>query len=170
MFCYIIKQKQTNKDDLRATTAQLYPGRDTFEFDQESTNHSAHFVEWKSSYITTGLGLRFWSNYMEVQLITPATIPRVTHIQKWHRRSSDYFEQELKLFGLIPLLLFTWPPKWRQLIFFLVPWIKLWKYEMKRNVSFRISLRRPIYIVDSVDKTKLFLIIRPLKNLSETSL
>ena len=39
-----------------ATTAQLYPSRDAFEFDQgrdqESTNHSAHFVEWKSSYIT----------------------------------------------------------------------------------------------------------------------
>ena len=27
-------QKQTNKDGARATTAQLYPGRDTFEFDQ----------------------------------------------------------------------------------------------------------------------------------------
>ena len=27
-------QKQTNKDGVRATTAQLYPGRDTFEFDQ----------------------------------------------------------------------------------------------------------------------------------------
>ena len=30
----IIQQKQTNKDGVRATTAQLYPGRDTFEFDQ----------------------------------------------------------------------------------------------------------------------------------------
>ena len=29
-----IEQKQTNKDGVRATTAQLYPGRDTFEFDQ----------------------------------------------------------------------------------------------------------------------------------------
>ena len=43
-------QKQRNKDGVRATTAQLYPGRDTFEFDQghvnqESANHSAHFVE-----------------------------------------------------------------------------------------------------------------------------
>ena len=28
-----------------ATIAQLCPGRNTFEFDQESTNHSAHFVE-----------------------------------------------------------------------------------------------------------------------------
>ena len=42
---------------MRATTAQLYPGRDTFEFDQGhvtkklSTNHRAHFVEWKSSYL-----------------------------------------------------------------------------------------------------------------------
>ena len=26
--------KQTNKDGVRATTAQLYPGRDTFDFDQ----------------------------------------------------------------------------------------------------------------------------------------
>ena len=34
-----------------ATIAQLYPGRNTFEFDQESTNHSAHFVEWKSRYL-----------------------------------------------------------------------------------------------------------------------
>ena len=25
---------KTNKDGMRATTAQLYPGRDTFEFDQ----------------------------------------------------------------------------------------------------------------------------------------
>ena len=25
---------KTNKDCVRATTAQLYPGRDTFEFDQ----------------------------------------------------------------------------------------------------------------------------------------
>ena len=25
---------KTNKDGVRATTAQLYPGRDTFEFDQ----------------------------------------------------------------------------------------------------------------------------------------
>ena len=29
-----IQQKHTNKDGLRATTAQVYPGRDTFEFDQ----------------------------------------------------------------------------------------------------------------------------------------
>ena len=29
-----MQQKQTNKDGVRATTAQLYPGRDTFEFDQ----------------------------------------------------------------------------------------------------------------------------------------
>ena len=28
------KNKQTNKDGMQATTAQLYPGRDTFEFDQ----------------------------------------------------------------------------------------------------------------------------------------
>ena len=28
------QQKQTNKDGVRATTVQLYPGRDTFEFDQ----------------------------------------------------------------------------------------------------------------------------------------
>ena len=44
MFCYtcifrlFLKQsdskKQTNKDDVRATSAQLYPSRDTFEFDQ----------------------------------------------------------------------------------------------------------------------------------------
>ena len=27
-------KKQTNKDGVRATTAQLYPGRETFEFDQ----------------------------------------------------------------------------------------------------------------------------------------
>ena len=33
--CHIAKtNKQTNKDGVRATTAQLYPGRDTFEFDQ----------------------------------------------------------------------------------------------------------------------------------------
>ena len=42
---------KTNKQSaVRATTAQLYPGRDAFEFDQgardqESTNHRAHFVE-----------------------------------------------------------------------------------------------------------------------------
>ena len=30
MFCYIFRKK----DGVRATTAQLYPGRDTFEFDQ----------------------------------------------------------------------------------------------------------------------------------------
>ena len=29
-----IQRKQTNKDGVRATTAQLYPGRDTFEFDR----------------------------------------------------------------------------------------------------------------------------------------
>ena len=29
-----IQQKETNQDGKRATTAQLYPGRDTFEFDQ----------------------------------------------------------------------------------------------------------------------------------------
>ena len=28
------KNKETIKDDVRATTVQLYPGRDTFEFDQ----------------------------------------------------------------------------------------------------------------------------------------
>ena len=42
-FCYIFRlslkqliiwQKQKNKDGMRATTAQLYPGRDSFEFDQ----------------------------------------------------------------------------------------------------------------------------------------
>ena len=33
-FPLIIEQKQTNKDGARATTAQLYPGRNTFEFDQ----------------------------------------------------------------------------------------------------------------------------------------
>ena len=27
-------RENTNKDGARATTAQLYPGRDTFEFDQ----------------------------------------------------------------------------------------------------------------------------------------
>ena len=38
--CFVIyiqtfmQQNQTNKDGVRATTAQLYPGRDTFEFDQ----------------------------------------------------------------------------------------------------------------------------------------
>ena len=32
------------KFGVRATTAQLYPGRDTFEFDQEHVT-SAHFVE-----------------------------------------------------------------------------------------------------------------------------
>ena len=41
---------------MQATTALLYCGRDTFIWsgarDQESTNHSVHFVEWKSSYIT----------------------------------------------------------------------------------------------------------------------
>ena len=38
----------------RATTTQKYPGRDTFEFDQdqESTNHSARFDERKSRYVT----------------------------------------------------------------------------------------------------------------------
>ena len=29
-----MQQKQTNEDGVRATTAQLYPGWDTFEFDQ----------------------------------------------------------------------------------------------------------------------------------------
>ena len=29
-----MQQKQTNKDGVRATTAQLYPGQDTFEFHQ----------------------------------------------------------------------------------------------------------------------------------------
>ena len=37
-FCYIFRlsygKKPTNKDGVRATTAQLYPGRDTFEFSQ----------------------------------------------------------------------------------------------------------------------------------------
>ena len=51
--CHIAK---TNKDGVQATTAQLYPGQDTSEFDQgardqESTNHSAHFVDSKPSYI-----------------------------------------------------------------------------------------------------------------------
>ena len=37
-------------DGARATTAQLYPGLDTFEFDQghvtnNQTNHSARFVD-----------------------------------------------------------------------------------------------------------------------------
>ena len=40
----------------QATTAQLYPGRVTFEFDQghmtKKTNHNACFTEWKSRYIT----------------------------------------------------------------------------------------------------------------------
>ena len=46
----------------RATTEQLYPGRDTLEFDQghqKSTNHSSRFVEWKSGYITM-LNVRNW--------------------------------------------------------------------------------------------------------------
>ena len=30
----ILEQKQTNKDGVRATTAQLYQSQDTFEFDQ----------------------------------------------------------------------------------------------------------------------------------------
>ena len=38
MFCYISEQSYSKnkqkKDGVRATTAQLYPGRDTFEFDQ----------------------------------------------------------------------------------------------------------------------------------------
>ena len=29
-----MQQKQNNEDGVQATTAQLYPGRDTFEFDQ----------------------------------------------------------------------------------------------------------------------------------------
>ena len=49
-FALIIQQKETNKDGMRVTTVQLYPARDTFEFDQwhvyqQSTNHGAHFVE-----------------------------------------------------------------------------------------------------------------------------
>ena len=44
---------------VRATTAQLYPGRDTFEFDQEHVT-SAHFVEWKSSYVKYSTGI-FWN-------------------------------------------------------------------------------------------------------------
>ena len=43
--------------ETRTTTAQLYPNRDTFEFDQghvtkNQTNHSLHFADWKSRYIT----------------------------------------------------------------------------------------------------------------------
>ena len=38
MKCFVIYLDfhiaKTNKDFVRATTAQLYPGRDTFEFDQ----------------------------------------------------------------------------------------------------------------------------------------
>ena len=41
MFCYIFRlslkqsySKNTNKDGVQAATAQLYPGRDTFGFDQ----------------------------------------------------------------------------------------------------------------------------------------
>ena len=49
------------KFDMRATTGQLYPGRDTFEFDQghvtkNHPSHSVHFAGWKSSYVTT----KFW--------------------------------------------------------------------------------------------------------------
>ena len=33
-YIFRLKQKQTNKDDAGATTAQLYPGQDTFELDQ----------------------------------------------------------------------------------------------------------------------------------------
>ena len=32
--CFVIYLKQTNKDGVQATTAQLYPGQDAFEFDQ----------------------------------------------------------------------------------------------------------------------------------------
>ena len=37
MFCYIFRLSLNDhiaKFDVRATTAQLFPGRDTFEFDQ----------------------------------------------------------------------------------------------------------------------------------------
>ena len=38
MKCFVIyldfHKAKTNKDGVRVTTAQLYPGRDTFEFDQ----------------------------------------------------------------------------------------------------------------------------------------
>ena len=53
---YIIKQNST-----WGHTGQLYPGRDTFEFDQghvtkNHPSHSVHFAGWKSSYVTT----KFW--------------------------------------------------------------------------------------------------------------
>ena len=45
----IVQQKQTNKEGVRAAIAQLYLGRDLFEFDQgQVTNNqpiTAHFVE-----------------------------------------------------------------------------------------------------------------------------
>ena len=34
MFPETKSKQQTNKDGVRATTVQLYPGRDSFEFDQ----------------------------------------------------------------------------------------------------------------------------------------
>ena len=92
MFCYIFRlsfkqsyrKKQTTKDGARATTAQLYPRRDTFEFDQghESTNHGAHFVERKSSYITMTnihtlstncLWKSFWLDIYIFNPLTPGT-------------------------------------------------------------------------------------------------
>ena len=36
--------KQTNKDGVRATTAQLNPGRDTFEFDQGHVTKNQPFT------------------------------------------------------------------------------------------------------------------------------
>ena len=39
-----IWQKQTNKDGVQATTAQLYPGRDTFDFDLGHVNKNQPFT------------------------------------------------------------------------------------------------------------------------------
>ena len=72
MLCYILrlslKQSYAAVFGAQVTTAHLYHGQDTFDFDQgnvinnQSINHSACFVERKSMYIT------MWNNPLEFVL------------------------------------------------------------------------------------------------------
>ena len=91
--------KSNKKDGVRATSAQLYPGRAR---DQESTNHSAHFVEWKSSYITKVHVVWIIDSLLGFYNSLHIFLQLLTGFPKHHEALYEYLSMiELRLFSSI---------------------------------------------------------------------
>ena len=72
--------------------------------DQESTNHSAHFVEWKSSYITMNFVSRGSQCFPRRKICyiakqTKANLKNALRFQRQHQATSDHVQQRSTFHG-----------------------------------------------------------------------